>query len=104
MVAYLVIGYVVLDILDAAIVAYRHIVQRHVPQPGMLLNPSGQRKLFLKHAQADIARKARMVYIFGGKSVRHFYSLPIVGQAMLPLQASDFFLSQVAIIHDYEIK
>ena len=46
-----VIGNIILDILDTAVISYRHVMQRHVPQTGMLAYTSRQRKLRLKNAQ-----------------------------------------------------
>ena len=41
---YFIIGNVVLDILNATVISHRYIMQRHMPQTGMLPDSSRQHK------------------------------------------------------------
>ena len=90
---------VVLDVLDAAVVAHGDVVRRHVAQGGMFLDAARQRELSLEHAQANLAREARVVNIVCGEAFGHTHSLPIVGQAGLGLQAGDFVVCQFTVVH-----
>ena len=97
----LIVGNIVLDMLDAAVVAHRHVVQRHMPQTGMFADASRQDELTLKDSQLHLTRETGMMHKFCRKTVRHANLLPIVGQTRLALQPKYLIFGQVSVIlHD----
>lgn len=61
---YFIIGNVVLDILDAAIITHRYIVKRYMPQTGMFLYSTRQSKFRMEYPQTHLTRKTGMMYEF----------------------------------------
>ncbi len=61
---YFIIGNVVLDILDAAIITHRYIVKRYMPQTGMFLYSTRQSKFGMEYPQTHLTRKTSMMYEF----------------------------------------
>lgn len=54
---YFIIGNVVLDILDAAIITHRYIVKRYMPQTGMLLYSTRQSKFRMEYPKRTSPEK-----------------------------------------------
>ena len=91
MIANLIIGYIVLDVFNQAIVADRHLVQGDMTQTGMFRNASGKRESIFKDSQTYMPRETGMVYILSAKLFGNFYLFPIVCNAGLRLQTGNLF-------------
>ena len=91
MIANLIIGYIVLDVFNQAIVADRHLVQGDMTQTGMFRNASGKRESIFKHTETHMSREAGMMHVLGAKPFGHFNIFPIVCNAGLRLQTGNLF-------------
>ena len=74
----LVIGYVVLNVLNTAVVAHGDVVERHVAQTGVLSDAPGHDKILFKHTQTDRAGETGVVYIIGCEALCYLYLVPVV--------------------------
>ena len=74
----LVIGYVVLNVLNTAVVAHGDVVERHVAQTGVLSDAPGHDKILFKHTQTDRAGETGVVYIIGCEVLCYLYLVPVV--------------------------
>ena len=97
-VAYLIIGYVVLHILDAAVIPHRYIVQGGMIQTGMFLHSACQGKLVLEHAQLYLTRETGMEHIIRLKIWGDLDVRPIVRRTGMFLQKADFVFVQFPIV------
>ena len=59
-----IIGNIVLNILNAAVIAHRYIVKRYMPQTGMFLYSTRQGKFRMEYPQTHLAREAGMMHKF----------------------------------------
>lgn len=59
-----IIGNIVLDILNAAVIAHCYIMECYVPQAGMFLYSARQGKFRPEHSQTYLAREAGMIHEF----------------------------------------
>ena len=97
-VADLVVGDIVGDILDEAVVPDRHVVQGRIMHAGVLLQPAGELELPLEAAETHGAGKAHpldMVHRPGGRQ----HVPPVLRFAAGGLQLIDFLLSKIPVFH-----
>ena len=62
--SYFIIFNIVLDILNSAVIAHRHIMKRHVSQTGVFLYSARQGKLRVEYTQTHFTRETGMMYKF----------------------------------------
>ena len=86
-VADIVIGDVVRDVLYQGIVPHRDIMQGGVSDAGVLLEPARKGKIRLETAKAHPSGETDVSDILYGRGIRSFYEAPVVGFASPLLQA-----------------
>ena len=91
-VAYRIVGYIVVHILDDAIIAHRDIVQHRVPYAGMLPHAAGQQDFTSERPQLHMPAERHIANISDRKSVRHKNITPVTATTVLFFQYQDFVI------------
>ena len=74
---YLIIGYIVLDILYAAVIPHHYIMQGCIIYSGMLPHASRHREVLPENSQTHITRKTHIPDISRRESLRNHYPGPV---------------------------
>ena len=98
-----VIGNIIVDTLDAAVVTDLDVVQGDVVQSGMLFHASRKLELLVKGPEPDVTRKTGGNDVVRGKTVRDHDTSPFGGLAQLPFKLSDLFGRKISIGHCQDI-
>ena len=81
----LIISNVVLNVFNAAVIPYCHIVQSYMTQSGMFPDASRQCKFSIKYTQFHFSRKTGVMNVLTIKPLCNWYISPIISQTRLAL-------------------
>ena len=87
---------VVLDILDATVVADGDVVQRGVEYTGVFVDSTSHLEAVLELADFDVATEACATNIFKTRSVADEHFCPVLRRASLCFQTLDFFCCELS--------
>ena len=85
-IADVVVGDIVLDVLDTAVITDGHIVERSMEDARVLVDAAGHVEALLETTDADITREASVADVFEALRVGNLYALPVLGRAALLLK------------------
>ena len=103
-VAYGVVGNVVMHILNEAIISYRDVVQTHITHTRRLFHSSGHSETATNRTDFYYTGKCHIVHKVVIEAVGNKHIIPIIGSAMLIQQRFNFIVTQVSVFHDYNNK
>ena len=86
----LIVGYIVLNVFNATMVADCHIVQRGLIQASMLLHATCQRELVFKYPESYLTGKTGIIHIIRLEVLCNFNVSPIVCRTGMGYQLTDF--------------
>ena len=88
----IVVGNIVLDVLDAAVVAYRDVVQRGIEDARVLVDAAGHLEALHEGTDSHITREAGVTDILEAGLVGHLHAQPVVRRASLLHEPRDLCL------------
>ena len=94
----IVVGDIVLDVFDAAVVADGDVVQRGVEDARVLVDTAGHIEALRETADADVTREAGVTDISQTLFVGNLHARPIVGAACLRFQKRNLGFSKCSHI------
>ena len=95
-----IVGNVVLNVLDATVIADGDIVERGAEDAGMLVDAARHLEALLEGTDADVAREAGITDILETLLIGDLYAQPVLGSTTLCFETRDFCLCECS--HKYK--
>ena len=98
-IANVVVGNIVMDIIQMTIIAYGAVVNHRVPYTRMYFHPARERDRAAEKPKPYLAGKACMVYVFRLKAVFDEYGLPVCCGAALRRELLSLAVCKWSVCH-----